>query len=338
MIVPDQPNQPTPNPSAPEPAKPNVEYHDQLFSKRSKKISAAKPGMSPQELLDLVVSQDQDDIIPWEDARLPSRGVYYGGKIPDGVVQVRAMGLYADKILATQRLAKSGKSLDWLYRKCVRFPSKDFDPLDLLANDRTFLLYYLRGITHGNEYDFLVECTDPECGQIGEQFYDLNKLAGTIKGPNTELGDEPFKIVLPHYSEIMGQEFWVKVRFLRGRDVFAMMDLKIKNKNKRPAVPVKRDKDLAGNVMPSLDETLEQNLNLLIVEAMGVSNPVKIRALVERMQSTDTATIREFLRAHTPGIETTVKLECEYCGHEMSMDLPITDSFFRPKRTGANRA
>lgn len=318
MIVPE----PTPIPaSAPTP--PDDAIKSQLFSKKPTSLPAAKAGMSSQEILNVVLAAQQDDVIPWEDAILPSRGIYYGDKIPGGRIQVRAMGLYADKIMATQRLAKSGKSIDWLYRKCVKFPT-EFDPLDLLSNDRTFLLYFLRGITHGNEYEFIVECTDSECEEISDQVFDLNALARTIKTPNTDLGPEPFRVVLPHYSSLVGQEFWVHIRFLRGHDIWAMMDL--------PTTQNKGKKVKKGD---NLDETLEQNLNLVITDVMGDKDPKKIKAVVERMHSSDTATINEFLRAHTPGIDTSVKLFCPACKTEMSMDLPITDTFFRPKKPGS---
>lgn len=331
--MPEQPNGPMPV-SQPIPVVPTIDLDPtkQSFDKRSKALEGIKPGMSPQDILDLVINKEADDFLPWEECVLPSRGIYYNGKIPNGIVQVRAMGIYADKILATQRLAKSGKSLDWLYRKCVRLPDKDMDVLDLLANDRTFLLYYLRGITHGNEYDFMVECTNSDCGELSEQEYDLNKLATTIKGPNSELGTEPFKVVLPYMSEITKQEFWVKLRFLRGHDVWSMLNLRSGKNQAKELRNLKRKSD-GANVLPPLDETLEQNLNLLISEVMGSKEPDKIQRVVERLHASDTATIREFLREFTPGIDTTVKLNCPYCKNEMAIDLPITDSFFRPKRT-----
>ncbi len=286
---------------------------------------ALKPGMAPGDVLDAILAKDSEDIIPWEECTLPSRGVYYNGKIPGGVVEARAMGIYADKILATARLAKTGKSLDWLFRKCVKFPAKDFDPLDLLAGDRIFLLYFLRGITHGNEYDFMITCTNQDCKKVSEHEYDLHKLFGSVKLPNQDLGPEPFKVVLPYLSEVTNNEFWVKVRLIRGRDTMSMLGVQGKGVKRAPG----------GD--QSLDETLEQNLNLVIVDAMGSTDPRKIKNLVDRMHSRDTATIREFLRENSPGIDTNITVECE-CGHEMTVDLPITESFFRPKRSRRNGA
>ncbi len=40
---------------------------------------------------------------------LPSQGLYYGGKIPEGKVQIRPMGLHTEKIFATPRLAMTAR-------------------------------------------------------------------------------------------------------------------------------------------------------------------------------------------------------------------------------------
>ena len=273
--------------------------------------------VKPQDILDRVLSMPEDKVMPWEEVVLPSRGLYYAGAVPDGRVQVRPMGLAADKILATQRLAQSGKSIDWLFRKCVQFPDAKFDPLNLLAGDRIFLLYYLRGITHGNMYEFAVKCTNEDCGQSSTHEYDLNALSSTVTNP-ANLGEEPFKIVLPHMSKISESEFWVKVRFMRGYDMQSML-------NQR-----KVDTKLKGKISESIDDTVENNLNMLVVEAMGSPDRMKIKGLISRLHASDTATIREFLRTNSPGIDATINVQCEHCSNEMKMELPITESFFRP--------
>lgn len=291
-------------------------------------VEPAKP--IDLNLLDTVLKMSEDEVLPWEEVILPSHGLYYDKKVPDGRVQVRPMGLHAEKILATQRLAASGKSLEWLFKKCVKFPN-EFDPLNLLAGDRIFLLYYLRGITHGNNYEFVVRCTNEDCGQATTDEYDLNGLRNTISRPVVELGEEPFKIVLPHLTEILRakghtEDFYVKVRFLRGYDMAKM--LTHRNVAKR----------FGGKpVADSIDNTLEENLNLLIVDAMGHKDPIKIKELVQKLHAADTATIREFLRENSPGIDTTIDVKCKHCGNEMRMELPITESFFRPARSGNTR-
>lgn len=288
----------------------------------------AESKSAEQDILNKVLSLPEEAVLPWEEAVLPSEGLYYDNMIPDGRVKVRPMGLYAEKILATQRLAQSGQSLDWLFRHCVQLPEK-FDPLNLLAGDRVFLLYYLRGITHGNMYEFIVRCTNEDCGQTTTSEYDLNNLQSTVIKPKHGLGSEPFKVVLPHLSKLSDSEFWVKIRLLRGYDMQSMLT------QRRVGRKIQNTGRTANEKQPlhkSVDDTLEDNLIMLIVEAMGSANRAQIKELVGRMHASDTATIREFLRENSPGIDTNIVVNCSGCDQEMRMDLPITESFFRPTR------
>lgn len=289
-----------------------------------------KEDSSPSQVLDHVLGKDIDELIPWEPCYLPSNGVYYGGKIPNGKVEVRAMGIYADKILATQRLAQSGYALDYLFKKCVKFPDANFDPLDLIAGDRIFLLFYLRGITHGNVYEYAIKCTNDECKKISNFAYDLNNLARTIVHPSDETSKEPIKIILPYMSEAMKREFYVSIKLLRGSDTQAILKKQKFDKQVKAELGGVATTDYGE----SIDQSIEQNLNLIIVDVMGDKDKRKIEKFITMLHSKDTATIREFLRNKTPGIDTSIDVECQHCGERMRTELPITESFFRPSRRG----
>jgi hypothetical protein len=280
---------------------------------------------SPEDILDAIINAKEDDLIPWEEITLPSGGVYYQDKIPGGVVRVRPMGTHAEKIMATQRLAQSGQSLDYLYKHCVQLPN-GFDPIDLLAGDRVFLLYVLRGITHGNMYEFLMEC--PHCEVMSTYRYDLNELASTITRPDPSIGSEPFKVVLPYLSEISKSEVFVNVRFMRGRD------LSIIAQRQRFKKKVSATAQNAGGMKrrtEALDEAVTENLNLLITDFMGkVRDPNKIKLMVEKLHSADSSTIREFVRKYSPGISPQIEVGCPECNANFKTELPITETFFRP--------
>lgn len=279
------------------------------------------------ELLDEILRTNESELIPWEEVPLPSRGLWYSGQIPGGLVKVRAMGAFADKILATQRLAQTGQSIDYLLEHCVQFPN-EFKGNELLAGDRIFLLYVLRGITHGNMYEFLLTC--PSCEAVNTFTYDLNELSRTITVGDPSLGPEPFKVVLPYLSEVSGREVFVRVRFLRGNDVSTIARRQRFKKKVAPAAPRTGPKQpQSANVV--IDDSLTENLNLVITDWMGeVNDPVKIKSLVERLHSSDTAEIREFLRKYSPGIDTMITVTCPNCGTEFKTELPITENFFRP--------
>lgn len=299
--------------------------------------------LQADDLIDAIISSPTDAMIPWEECMLPSNGLYYDW--PDGMIKVRAMGQTAEKILATQRLAETGQSIDYLFKECCRFPD-NFDPSELLLGDRMFLLYFLRGITHGNIYEFAVTCPNPECGATNTHQYDLNQLVDTVRTADPSLGKEPFRIDLPYLSESIGKKMWVEVKFLRAYDA---NDMLAQRRARRKAVggfkskgrmsEAKRIAQSRRSVNPNadaanridIDTTLDDNLERIIVSVMGVTDRFKIRAFVQKLHAKDTSAIREWLKEKTPKIDSTIDITCPDCGTEFSVELPITDTFFRPK-------
>ncbi len=290
---------------------------DSLPFKPSKKEPQIDFGKG--DFIDAVISHSEDDFLPWEEVPLPSRG-YYNEMLPNGVVQVRPMGITAEKILSTQRLAATGKAIDLMLKRCVKFP-KDFNTDDLLIGDKNFLFFYIRGITYGPDYDFLFTCTDKNCGRGTEFEGSLHDV--TVKPANPEIGSEPFKVVLPTLSATAKREVWVKIRLMRNKDSREIF-------NQVPTM--KRYEDLDA----TLDEALSGNIAKLIVECgtdgSSTKDPEKIKLFVERFHSSDSKAIDAFLVNATPGIDTKVRLVCKHCGNEMTGELPITDSFLRPSK------
>jgi len=279
------------------------------------------PGATAEQIIDVLINTPKEQLMPWEDCWLPSRGVYYGGKIPGGKVKVRPMGIDVDKIFATARLTQTNQAIDYMFRSCIKLPDVSMDSLDLINGDRTFLIFFLRGITHGNLYEFIVTCPDDNCKAEFTYEYDLNKLGNTIRHPQFE--SEPVKVVLPYLSEVAQRECWVGVRYLRGYD---MRTIQTYQRNKERVVGG------ANNKVP-INEAIESNLNLVIESINGIQDKIKISQIVKAMHTKDTQAVRRFLDDTMPGIGTDIKIACPDCGHEFTLDLPITETFFRPKDT-----
>lgn len=306
----------------------------QRVGKLSKKIDSA---MSQSDIIDSIVSTPTSEMIQWEDVELPSMGRYYNWT--SGVIKVRPWGADVDEILATQRLIQTGQAIDMMLAKCCRFPD-GFDPVDLLVGDQIFLLYYLRGITHGNMYDFAVQTPTNDTIMTS---IDFNELARTINWANPNLGPEPFKIPLECMSEQAGTAIWLRVRFMRVKD----SQIISRQKKARAAITgnnsakVKSRKEkmehrLESNSMTRdqipIDDTLTQNLSRLVVSVMDdVTERFKIEQFVKRMHSSDIATVREWLADNSPGMETQVSVIDPSNDQEFKVMLPITESFFRPQ-------
>lgn len=273
----------------------------------------------PNDVLDFLLSKSQDELLPWENVTLPSRGLYYAGQIPNGVIKIRPMGLHTEKVFATPRLAQTGQALDEVYRRCVKFPDENFDPLDLLVGDRVFLLFALRGISHGNMYEYVVKCS--ECSQECHSEYNLNDLNNTIKSSKHSM--EPVKVRMPYLSDLAAREVWAEMRFMRGRD------LQVIGQKKRVVDRVLGSNKKDRHVL--IDQSIEEHLNLVVTSINGNKDRAKIAQVLQNLHARDSAALRGFLRDDAPGLDTEIDIECPHCGCKMQMELPITDTFFRPQ-------
>jgi hypothetical protein len=311
---------------------PPKETSQMIHGTRPDFSSELNPTSSPADIISFLANKTTDELIPWEEVQLPSLGIYYNGLIPDGKVQVRPMTIYTEKILATARLAQTNQSIDYVYKNCVKFPST-FDPLDLLNGDRMFLLFYIRGVTYGNDYEFMITCTNDACKQQSTHEYDLNMLASTIRAPKHPT--EPIKIALPYSSEITKREVWVEIRFLRGRDM-QVINQRRSIRDKAIGAPVRNAKSGMSSPVESvaLDDAIEANLNLVAVSANGLKDRNILSQFISKLHGIDTAAIRKCLNDEAPGIDMDIVVTCPHCQNEMRMPLPFTDSFFRPTHRG----
>ena len=168
--------------------------------------------------------------------------------------------------------------------------------------------------------------------------YDLNDLASTITWADAAVGREPFKVILPYMSKVTNREVFVGVRFLRASDANEILS---QRKFRKQAYTKPGNSVRSGGLLPSqrnkqkidnntLDESITENLEKMITSVMGITDQIAIRSFVQKLHSTDTSTIREWVREHSPGIDTTVIITCQHCDHEFKDELPISESFFRP--------
>lgn len=300
---------------------------DVRHSSPNSEIVKLGQNMSDDEFLAAIANAPDEMLIPWEDAFLPSRGLYYKGW-ENGTVRVRAMNQSVEKAFANRRLIQTGEAIDRMFRSCVELPGA-MDPNDMLVGDRTFLLYYIRGITFGNLYKFVATC--PHCGAENTHTYDMNELYNTVIYANESLGSEPFPVRLPHLSQISGREMVANIRFLRSGDINDAMRInKFQRKLSGNTVRARRaPRRLIGEQTDPSEQLLDSSLEKMVVGINNNSDPNIVRTIVQRMHSLDNSAIRTFLRDNTPGLDTSVSVECQECGNEAIVPLPITEGFFQ---------
>lgn len=291
------------------------------------------------QLLDHVSS---NNYIPWEKVQLPSNGIYYGDKMPDGYLEVKPMGVDVDKMLTNQRLAQSGELLNKIVESCTRFPP-DMDVRELLAGDFNFLLYYLRGITHGPVYEFVSDC--PFCKTKNVYEFDLTELYSTVKKNNPNYPEEPMSILLPKLSETFGKEVYALLRLVRVDDIMKMSQpgndqifdpvkhgqVRLRGKNKHKTT-IKNDIDDTSKIY---ENSMKRQVVGFEIDNVKFTDSRKLQ-LIEKLHQQDTSTIREFIDDISPGIDTSLEVVCNNteCGKESTISLPWNENFFRPVKGG----
>lgn len=288
-------------------------------------VQFCNPGASDEDLINGIINVPVASLIPWQDCILPSRGLYYGWNEP--TIKVRAMSQNDEKIMANQQLAQSGQSLNMMLQSCCQFPD-GFGPADLLVGDYSFILYFIRGISYGQFYEFMLDC--PACKQSSTHTYDLNTLVETITFADPALGGEPFRVDLPILTAQAQRPVWVDVRLLRMSDISNMVARGKVNRQIGGQSAARNKKQTRQQVQTqTADSLLNDNISQAVVSVNGVTDPFKIRAFCANLHASDSSAIRSWLTDHSPGIDTSIVTSCPECGQDFTVGLPITETFFR---------
>ena len=246
---------------------------------------------------------------PAEVVELPSHGALYKDVTDDpdileGKIRIRPMTLTEEKILATTRLIKTGQALDMVFRNCIK---SKIDPLDLLSSDRLYLMFYLRGISYGNEYTFTLRCPNPNCGRQFRYTVDISQQPVKEMGEDIE---EPIKVELPKTKAI------IYYHLPRGRDEVALRKLEEKTLH-------------TSDVDNSATERFIRLIDRIEAPDGTELEKKEWRSFLNSLIAYDISYLREDMSEKDGGIEAIKSLTCPYCAEEFDADIPITVDFFR---------
>lgn len=243
----------------------------------------------------------------WMDYTLPSRGVLYGGKLPEGRISLRPMTAKQQALLQTQGGGVIGK-LDALIETCCKLPN-GFARAELLLTDRLAILLALRTKTFGPEYSFQWRCK--HCGEFNTAKIDIVKeLEETVAPADLK---EPIEVALPQADCI------VEMRFLRGTDEETLL------RNAKRLKMQSNDNDDGSYLM-------RVAMQLVSKDGEQFTNILDKRKFVENLSAADLVLLEDEVNDREPGIDLRLYLDCAKCSGTNEMGLPFTGEFFRPRR------
>jgi hypothetical protein len=252
----------------------------------------------------------------WAPYALPSRGVLYEGKLPDGKVEIRPFKGREQALLQQQGGGIIGK-IDAILRACVRFPDTFKDPKELLLTDRFAILLAQRTKTFGPKYEFEVRCRS--CGAQQHQAIDITEDFNEVVG--TEDLVEPFPVELTDCGKT------VHLRFIRGMD-----DDQIAKNAKRMQMQSNDGSD------PSYLLRVAMQIVKIDGEDEERYKPLPFRQkFVEELTASDLIELEDAVNEKEPGIDTRIYPECRSCGYTNELTMPFDAAFFRPRRRRRSR-
>lgn len=242
----------------------------------------------------------------YEPVTLPSLGRFYNGNDgpTNGIVHIRPMTGEEEQILASRRLTEKGEAMNMIFKNCLQ---EKYSYENLLSEDRTYLLIYLRGISYTPAYDCEIKC--PECEKKFSHTIDLNEL----------IVDECPENYGPVLTEVLPTtKLPFSYRLSNGRDEQDLMNY--------------RDRKLKNSNNNSADDTLIYRTASLINNIDGVTSKMEIMVLLKNLPINDLSFMRNVTNDPPFGVNTSIDIICPHCGAESMVELPYGSSFFFPRQ------
>ena len=253
-------------------------------------------------------------VVPTELIDIPSGGRFYSDGHPvsgKSYIEIRHMTAKEEDMLTSRSLLQKGVALDRVLSSIIIDKSINADTL--LVGDRNALIIAARISAYGNEYNTKVTC--PACGTVQEYNFDLNQQ-NIYSGSDVEefvtdtATDGIFTTKLPRTGLNIG------FRVLKGSDERRFIEgVEMDRKNKKVH---------ERNVTRQL-------LNMIVSVNDNTTNEA-VNYVVENLPSVDVRHLRQAYKAASPNVDLTQHFECNNCGHEQDMEVPLNADFFWPDR------
>lgn len=262
------------------------------------------------------VSGDQLSFaVPTEFVELPSGGAYYPEDSPlykQDTIEVKYMTAKEEDILNSPALLKNGTAIDRMLQSVI--VDKNIKVQDLLIGDKNALTVAVRIAGYGADYNVKISC--PSCFKSSDEDVNLEesrKMSGAINGSvgdidNIEMSSRGLPLVTLPKTGLK-----VEIRFLSSKDE---KDLeKLEENMEKHKLPPSSFTSLLKRVVASVDGNVETSV---------------INRFVDSMPAMDSKYIRGVYKIINPTMELEHNFTCHNCGHDGTVEVPITPTFFWP--------
>jgi hypothetical protein len=281
---------------------------DRLGARQKKDTSA------PQQL-----TQNENNsggfsfVVPTEFVELPSGGRFYPAGHPlhnQETIEIKHMTAKEEDLLTSRALLKKGIVLDRLMESVIT--NKAIRPNDMLVGDRNAVVIAARISGYGADYETQVTC--PACQATQQNTFDLSGIdvydgSDLLPEEAVDNKDGTFTTTLPR------TKLEITFRLLSGHDEKNLLS---QTENARKA---KKE-----------ENNVTRQLKQFIVAVNGDTSQEAVNYVVYNIPSMDARHLRHVYRLAAPNVNMTQNFECDSCGYEQVMEVPLTADFFWPDR------
>ena len=246
-------------------------------------LNNPQPEGATQDAIDSILEN-----LPTEletDVDLPSKCKFYSLPDPGSNVSVRPMTFEDEKAIATIKKSDRMNPINYLLSRCVN----NLNINELLLMDKMYLLYKIREVSYGPEYEVNITC--PKCNSDSEVKIDISKLL--LNEVPDDLTD-PREVTLPAIKKN------AIVRFPRLKEEKYLNF--IENKNVQ-----------FWRFIESID---------------GHSDKKVISKVLDKLPLGDMHVLISELTKAEYGLDSKINYICGDCAGETVVDIPIGENFF----------
>lgn len=242
-----------------------------------------------------------------EKCRLPSGGILYSSVTDDpdvlsGEIELYPMTVKEEEILSTSKFLKSGAATRMVIDNCI---ASDIDAKDILLYDSNYILFFLRSISYGDDYEFKLKC--PNCDQEFEHTVEISQLS---------FEELPEDITEPIKTKLPASGYTVYSIFPRLFHSEMIYQRSLKKKKKTSD----SDTRLVDNLMSTIVKIVDTNGEE--VEKRDYEE------FLEALPGMDRAALKD-ATDYSTGVDKLNGVACPYCETDYSGTIPVGIDFFR---------
>tara|TARA_R110000824_G_scaffold134691_1_gene297688 strand:+ start:4091 stop:4933 length:843 start_codon:yes stop_codon:yes gene_type:complete len=247
-------------------------------------------------------------IVPTEVVDLPSKGLFYEEGHPlhnRETVEIKHMTTKEEDILTNQSFIKNGSAIDRLLQSVLVEPRMNIQ--DMLVGDKNALTVACRIYGYGPDYETQFNC--PSCGVTQQHSFDLSEV---------------------EHNDFMNnlEEFDAEIDYERNTVILPIPRTKTRLELKILKDDIKNTKQKGKKANKF---SITNQYQKMIYSVNGNSDRQYVKSYISSMSALDSRYLRAAYNKIIPGVDFSCSFECDSCGHDDAVEVPLKAEFFWPK-------